>query len=503
MNNVMPHSIETYLLLAAVLLILSVIASKFSDRLGVPTLIIFLVIGMLAGSDGPGGIYFDDAQLAQNLGIVALVIILFSGGLDTSWKRTRAVMKDGIILATAGVLITALSLGVFAHFIFGISLLEGILLGSIVSSTDAAAVFSVLRSKGVQLKGRLKPLLEFESGSNDPMAVFLTVAVSLVLTDPERTLGGLIPMFFQQMILGALLGIAAGKLAVFLTNRLRLGYSGLYPVLTLGVLFLTYSITALIGGSGFLAVYLVGLMMSREEFLHKRSLLRFYDGLAWLMQIVMFLALGLLVFPSKLITIALPGLAVALFLTFFARPLSVFLATAFSKISLPEKAFISWVGLRGAVPIILATYPRLMGIPQSDLIFNIVFFVVLISALLQGTTIPFVAKKLKLDGNAQTETRYPIEFAEESEWKGELREIVIPDHSWVVNKAIFEISLPGEYLVVLISRGSEFIIPNGSVILLPGDKILGLAEGTVHQDVEHIVSSPASPKPHPPEKHIH
>ena len=493
----MWQSIETYLLLAAVLLILSVVASKFSDRLGIPTLIIFLVIGMLAGSDGPGGIYFDDARLAQNLGIIALVIILFSGGLDTSWKRTRTVMKDGLILATAGVLITALCLGVFAHFLLGISLLEGFLLGSIVSSTDAAAVFSVLRSKGVQLKGRLKPLLEFESGSNDPMAVFLTVAVSLVLTDPERTLWGLIPMFFQQMILGALLGVAAGKLVVYLTNRLRLGYSGLYPVLTLGMLFLTYSVTALIGGSGFLAVYLVGLMMSREEFLHKRSLLRFYDGLAWLMQIVMFLALGLLVFPSKLVTIVLPGLAVALFLTLVARPLSVFLTTIFSKISLPEKVFISWVGLRGAVPIILATYPRLMGIPQSDLIFNTVFFVVLISALLQGTTIPYVAKKLKLDGIDQAETRYPIEFVEESEWKGELQEIIIPENSWAVNKAIVEIGLPGEYLVVLISRGQEFIIPNGSVVLLPGDKILGLAEGLVHQDVVRLLTLKAEPKPVP------
>jgi cell volume regulation protein A len=493
----MWQSLETYLLLAAALLILSVVASKFSDRLGIPTLIIFLVIGMLAGSDGPGGIYFDDARLAQNLGIIALVIILFSGGLDTSWKRTRTVMKDGLILATAGVLITALCLGVFAHFIFDISLLEGILLGSIVSSTDAAAVFSVLRSKGVQLKGRLKPLLEFESGSNDPMAVFLTVAVSLVLTDSERTLWGLIPMFFQQMILGALLGIAAGKLAVFLTNRLRLGYSGLYPVLTLGVLFLTYSVTALIGGSGFLAVYLVGLMMSREEFLHKRSLLRFYDGLAWLMQIAMFLALGLLVFPSRLVTIVLPGLAMALFLTLVARPVSVFLGTAFSKISLSEKVFISWVGLRGAVPIILATYPRLMGIPQSDLIFNTVFFVVLISALLQGTTIPYVAKKLKLDGIDQAETRYPIEFVEESEWKGELQEIIIPENSWAVNKAIVEIGLPGEYLLVLISRGSEFIIPNGSVVLLPGDKILGLAEGPVHQDVERLLALKAEPKPVP------
>ncbi|HQN05285.1 MAG TPA: potassium/proton antiporter [Anaerolineaceae bacterium] len=493
----MWQSIETYLLLAAVLLILSVVASKFSDRLGIPTLIIFLVIGMLAGSDGPGGIYFDDARLAQNLGIIALVIILFSGGLDTSWKRTRTVMKDGLILATAGVLITALCLGVFAHFLLGISLLEGFLLGSIVSSTDAAAVFSVLRSKGVQLKGRLKPLLEFESGSNDPMAVFLTVAVSLVLTDPERTLWGLIPMFFQQMILGALLGVAAGKLVVYLTNRLRLGYSGLYPVLTLGMLFLTYSVTALIGGSGFLAVYLVGLMMSREEFLHKRSLLRFYDGLAWLMQIVMFLALGLLVFPSRLVTIVLPGLAVALFLTLVARPLSVFLTTIFSKISLPEKVFISWVGLCGAVPIILATYPRLMGIPQSDLIFNTVFFVVLISALLQGTTIPYVAKKLKLDGIDQAETRYPIEFVEESEWKGELQEIIIPENSWAVNKAIVEIGLPGEYLVVLISRGQEFIIPNGSVVLLPGDKILGLAEGLVHQDVVRLLTLKAEPKPVP------
>ncbi len=425
----MTLTIETYLFWAAVLLILSVIASKFSDRLGVPTLIIFLVIGMLAGSDGPGGIYFDDPQLAQNLGILALVIILFSGGLDTSWKQTRPVILEGVLLATLGVLITAFTLGLFAHFLLKISLLEGVLLGAIVSSTDAAAVFSILRSKNINLKGKLAPLLEFESGSNDPMAVFLTVALSMLLVDPSRTLLGLIPMFFQQMLLGLLLGVGAGKLTIFLINRLRLGYTGLYPVLTLGVLFLTYSVTSLVGGSGFLAVYLVGLMMSREEFLHKRSLLRFYDGFAWLMQIVMFLTLGLLVFPSKIVTIIIPGLAIAFFLILIARPLSVITAMVFSRMKLPEKTFLSWVGLRGAVPIVLATYPRLMGLPQSELIFNIVFFVVLVSVLLQGTSIPFVAKLLKVETKKEPAAPYPIEFVNRNRMEGRIPRVCYPARS--------------------------------------------------------------------------
>ncbi|HEY9075047.1 MAG TPA: potassium/proton antiporter [Anaerolineaceae bacterium] len=482
----MPATIEPYLVFAAILLILSVAVSKISDRFGIPALLLFLALGMLAGSDGPGGIYFDDPALAQSLGITALAIILFSGGLDTSWKSIRPVFKEGIVLATLGVLLTAILAGVFAHLVLKTTLLEGILLGAIMSSTDAAAVFAVLRSKGIHLAGRLKPLLELESGSNDPMAVFLTIGLTQLVVQPQQSIFQLVLLFFQQMALGVVFGIVAAKITLYLINRLQLGYSGLYPVLTLGTVFLTFSATNLLGGSGFLAVYLAGLLMGRQEFLHKRSLLRFYDGLAWLMQIGMFLTLGLLVFPSRLGQVALPGLAIALFLLVVARPLAVMVSLAWFRIRLPEKALVAWVGLRGAVPIILATYPRIMGLEQSDLIFNVVFFVVLTSVLLQGTTIPLVAERLGVKSEAPPETSYPIEYVSETEWKGILQETVIPPGSWAIGKPIYELGLPGNYLIVLISREGDFIIPSGSIVLQVGDKMLGLSEPHIHAQVEQM-----------------
>ena len=485
----MPITIEVYLVAAAVLLVLSVIASKISDRFGVPALLLFLAIGMLAGSEGIGGIYFDDPELAQYLGVIALVVILFSGGLDTSWKSVKTAAVEAITLATLGVLLTAVIVGVFAHLVLNVSLLEGALLGAIISSTDAAAVFAILRAKSIHLKPGIKPLLELESGSNDPMAVFLTVGLAQLLLQPERSLASLVLLFFQYLLIGAVTGWGAGRLILLLINRLKLGYAGLYPVITLGLVFLTYGATNLLGGSGFLAVYLAGLMLARADFIHKRSLLRFYDGTAWLMQIMMFLTLGLLVFPSRLVSVFLPGLAVALFLMLVARPLSVMVGLAFSRMRLREKIFISWVGLRGAVPIVLATYPRIMGLPDSDMIFNVVFFVVVTSVLLQGTSLPFAARKLKVDCPPREVTDYPIEFVDGTEWKGQLKESVVPEHSAVIGKAVYQLGLPGEYLIVLIARDKEFILPNGSVVLQKGDKILGLASEEVHAQVDRLLQA--------------
>ncbi|MBN1372628.1 MAG: potassium/proton antiporter [Anaerolineaceae bacterium] len=489
----MPITIEPYLVAAAVLFILSVMASKVSDRFGIPALIIFLGVGMLAGSDGIGGIYFDDPSMAQYLGVVALVVILFSGGLDTSWKSVRPVMREGLVLATLGVLLTAVSLGFFAHWILKVELMEGILLGAIVSSTDAAAVFAILRSKGIQLSGKLQPLLELESGSNDPMAVFLTVALTQLVVNPDLSPFSLIPYFLQQMILGLIFGLVAGKLALLLINRLRLGYAGLYPVLILGVAFLVYGAANMVGGSGFLAVYVAGVIMGRDEFLHKRSVLRFFDGVAWLMQIAMFLTLGLLVFPSQLGSVALPSLAIALFLMFVARPVGVHLSLLFSKFKPAEKWFISWVGLRGAVPIILATYPRILGMEDSNVLFNVVFFVVLTSVLLQGTSIPWAAKLFKVEGREQSEMHFPVQFDPTHDWKGELKETNIPKHSPAVGKAIFELGLPPDYLVVLIARGEDFVIPSGSVVLEPGDTVLGLAEQATHEQVALLLQQTQKP----------
>ncbi len=486
----MPGVIEITFLITAVLLVLSVVASKFSDRFGVPSLLIFLLIGILAGSEGLGGIYFDDPFFAQAIGLFALSIILFSGGLDTDFQSIRYVFKESLILATLGVFITAAIVGVAAHLLLDISLLEGMLIGAITSSTDAAAVFAMLRSQGVNLRGKLAPVLEFESGSNDPMAVFLTIGFIQLLQSPDQSIWSLILLFFQQMIIGGLLGLIFGQLLLYLINRLRLGYEGLYPVLTLGMVLLAFAVTSLLRGSGILAVYLVGLSLARADFLHKGSLTRFYEGLAWLFQIIMFLTLGLLVFPSRLIPVIIPGLALAAILILVARPISVWIGLIPFRYTVREKTFISWVGLRGAVPIILATYPRLAGVEQSELIFNIIFFVVLASVLIQGTSLTSVAKLLKVDDPVQKQPKFPIEITPNQGWRGVLEEEVVREGSHVIGKSVFEIGLPRDYLIVLISRDDQFLIPNGSIVLQVNDRMLGLASPEAHAQVAKMLDEP-------------
>lgn len=465
-----------FFLIAGILLIASIIASKATGRAGVPALIIFLLVGMLAGSEGAGGIYFNDPALAQSLGVSALIFILFSGGLDTNWSFVRPSRWGALSLATVGVALTALLVGVFANRVLGFSLLEGLLLGAIVSSTDAAAVFAILRSKGVGLRGQIKPLIELESGTNDPMAVFLTTALIGLLTIPGATAVSLIPMFIQQMLLGAVFGYLFGRLAVTLLNRINLEYEGLYPVLTIGFVLVTYSLTDLVRGNGFLAVFLAGLVLGNSNFIHKRSLLRFHDGLAWLMQIVMFLTLGLLVFPSRLLPIAGQGLLLSIFLILIARPIGVFVSLLPMRIGLRDKAMVGWVGLRGAVPIILATFPLLAGIPAASTIFNLVFFIVLTSVLLQGTSIPLVARWLGVDEAVRIRPRSPLEFEPTQGIGGDLVEIEIAPDSVVVGKQIVELGLPAGALFVLIGRDEKFVVPGGNSVLQAGDSILLLAD---------------------------
>src|ERR1041385_3722800 len=322
----MVFSSENVLLLGSILLFISIIASKTSFKLGIPTLILFLIVGMLAGSDGPGGIYFDDPATAQFLGVVALNFILFSGGLETKLESIRPIMKDGIALSTLGVLITAMLVGVFAAYVLGFSITEGMLLGAVVSSTDAAAVFSILRSRNVGLKGNLRPLLEFESGSNDPMAYFLTVSLIDLVQHPDASILLLIPKFFIGMIIGGACGYLFGRAMTWVVNKIRLGVDGVYPVLILALVFFTFSFTDRIGGNGFLAVYVSAIILGNSNFIHKKSLIRFYDGQAWLMQIVMFVALGLLVFPSQMVNVIPEGLLITVFLIFVARPVAVFIS---------------------------------------------------------------------------------------------------------------------------------------------------------------------------------
>ncbi len=472
----MPIPIEHALVLAAVLLFAGVLASKLSARLGVPALLLFIGIGMLAGSDGPGGIWFDSAYLAQSLGTVALALILFSGGLETDWTAVRGVLWRAVSLATGGVVLTAALVGVFVHLVLGLRLIEGFLIGAIVSSTDAAAVFAVLRAQRMQLKARLQPLLELESGSNDPMAVFLTVAITQLLATPQTSVLSTLPMFIQQMALGGAVGYAMGKLAVLLINRLRLEAEGLYPVLMLSTVLFTYGAAASVGGSGFLAVYLAGIILGNTDFLHKRSLARFSDAVAWLMQITMFLVLGLLVFPSRLPQVAWPGLLLALFLVIVARPISVFVSLAFARLGFRHKLLVSWVGLRGAVPIVLATFPMVAGLPRAELHFDLVFFVVLTSVLIQGTTIPLVARWLRLQAPTPPKVRSPLEFVPARRTRSELVEFIVSPGSEAAGKQVVELGLPKSALAVLLARGDDYITPRGSTVVQPGDLLLILAD---------------------------
>ncbi|MCC6165848.1 MAG: potassium/proton antiporter [Caldilineaceae bacterium] len=479
-----------YILLGtAILLLLSVVASKASGRLGVPALVLFLALGMLAGSEGIGGIYFADAALSQSLGVVALVFILFSGGFDTSWGQVRPVLMPSLVMATLGVLMTALIVGLFVAYVIGVPLLVGLLLGSIVSSTDAAAVFAILRSRGVSLRGNLKSLLELESGSNDPMAIFLTTGLIGLLMGTSDSITDLVGMFLLQMVLGGAAGVLLGRLTVYLLNRVRLEYEGLYPVLTIACVLLIYGATALLGGNGFLAVYLAGLVIGNSAVIHRRSLMRFHDGLAWLMQIAMFVTLGLLVFPSRLLGVAGTGLLIAFFLMFVARPLSVFAGLLPFGFSLRKRIFIGWVGLRGSVPIVLATFPLLAGVPQADWIFNVVFFIVLTSVLLQGSTIPLVARWLHLDAPMRLRPRAPLEFEPSNSIQGEMVEIELPEGSPAVGKRLLELGLPPGALLVLVGRDNSFLVPSGGTVLHARDTLFVLAEPRALAEVRQRIAA--------------
>lgn len=489
----MTASLDLLLVGFGALILFSVVASKASGRLGLPALVLFLLVGMLAGSEGLGGIAFDDPLIAQSLGIIALAYILFSGGLDTEWRAVRPLLWTGTALSTVGVVLTASTMGLFATWVLGLPLLQGLLLGAIVSSTDAAAVFSVMRSRGTGLKERLKRVLELESGSNDPMAIFLTVGLITLIVQPDASGWSLLPLFLRQMVVGAAVGWGLGRLLVVVINRIHLNYDGLYPVFTLAAVAVVYGVTDWLGGNGFLAVYLVGLVMGNHHFIHKRSITRFHDGVAWLMQITMFLALGLLVFPSELAPVAWTGLLLALVLMFVARPLAVFATLWFTGLPRREVGLVAWVGLRGAVPIILATYPLVMGVPDASLIFNVVFFIVLTSVLLQGPSIPFVARMLGVDVPLARPLRYPLEFEQTADLDSDLVEVVVPAGSSVVGRRILEIGLPEGALVVLISRGGTFVVPRGSTIMLDGDRLLMLADDASLAQVRALVRAAGPP----------
>ncbi|MCE1247840.1 MAG: potassium/proton antiporter [Firmicutes bacterium] len=470
------HQIELFLFIGSILIITSILLSKASGKLGAPLLLIYLGIGMLAGSDGIGGIAFDNASVAQAVGVVALTLILFSGGLDSKLSNVKKVLLPGISLSTIGIIITAVSCGFFIKYLTDFSMAESFLIGAIISSTDAAAVFSILRASRVNVKTYLTDLLEFESGSNDPMAVFLTITLIHYIQTQHLSVANFITSFFLQMTLGAIGGYLFGRLSVIAVNKIKLEYEGLYPVLTLSLVFLTYGLTSYIGGNGFLAVYISGIIVGNSKMIYKKVLIRFHDGMSWLMQITMFLTLGLLVFPSQLPHVMAPGLMIALFLMFAARPVGVFVSLIKSGISLKEKLFISWLGLRGAVPVILATFPMVAMIGSSKQIFNLVFFIVLTSALFQGTSVAFVARLLKLDIKEKENDDGLIHLNPDECIKCKLFEIKVECTSPVAGKQIIQSGLPENARVLLINRDGNLLSAFGTTTINEEDVLLIAAE---------------------------
>lgn len=467
---------ENILLIGSILLFISLIAGKTSYKFGVPVLILFLGIGMLAGSDGIGGIYFDNPKTAQFIGIVALNFILFSGGLDTGWQSVKPVLWQGITLSTLGVLLTAISVGLFVWLITDFTIYEGLLLGSIVSSTDSAAVFSILRSKSLALKGNLRSTLEFESGSNDPMAYILTIVFTGLVINQDSSFITILPMFLLQMLLGGLLGFVFGKIGSTVINKIKLDYEGLYIVLVIAIMFFSFSATDFIGGNGFLSVYISALYLGNQELIHKKKILKSFDSFAWLMQIILFLTLGLLVFPKQLVPVIGIGLVISLFLILIARPLSVFISLIPFKVKQRSCLFISWVGMRGAVPIVFATYPLIAGAEKANMIFNIVFFISITSVLIQGTSLPLVAKWLSLSLPEKLKQRTQTDIVLKDGIMSIFTEIIIPENCSVIGKRLVQLGLPKTTLISIIQRDNKYITPNGSTTLKSNDKLYVLLE---------------------------
>ncbi len=468
----------TALLLATCgfLLAVSVIFSRASQRFGIPIALLFLAVGILAGSEGIGGIAFDDYTLAFRLGSAALALILFDGGLNTPVGALRRIWAPAGTLATAGVVLTACLVAVPAH-LWGLSWPEALLLGAVVSSTDAAAVFAVLRSSGIQLKRRVGLTLEVESGLNDPVAVILTTTLVHNLLEPGALAGGLLAIEVAlHLVVGVAAGAAAGYGGRHLLSRLQLVTGGLYPALTLGLALLSFGTATLLGGSGFLAVYLAGLILGNGPLPYRAGLLRVHDALAWLAQIGMFLVLGLLVYPSRLLPVAGLGLALALLLAIVVRPLVVALCLAPFRYPRRETLFVGWVGLRGAVPIVLALYPVLAGAPAGRLIFELVFFIVVVNAIVPGGTVAWAARRLGLEAPEVPAPQAVLAIESRLPLKGELHSFYIDEALVVAGVPLSELDFPEGASVALIVRGDRLIAAKGSAVLLPGDHVYVVAD---------------------------
>ncbi len=472
------------LLLVGAILAASLVGALGAARTGLPVLVAFLGLGMLLGSDGPGGIEFDDAKLAREVGVVGLVAILYEGGLQTSWRRLRQVAVPAALLSTVGVVVSALLTGIAARALFDVSWLEAILLGAVVSSTDAAAVFATLRF--TQIRRRLARTLEAESGGNDPMAIALTLGLIAWIERPDSYgFEDITLLVVRQLGLGLIVGVAMGLIASWVFSRLPESIGAFAPVASVAVAALAFGAADVIDGSGFLAVYLVGLAVGSTPSRYRRQLVAFHEGLAFVAQVALFVVLGLLVFPSDLPEVALPGLALAVLLMLVARPASVWVSTLVgSEFTTRERLLLGWAGLRGAVPIVLATFVLSSDVPEKDTIFNAVFFVVVVSAVVQGTTLEWVARKLGLISPAPPVREAPLEV-------GPLSQLDLVDfavaHDHAVNgSAVRELGLPRSALVAVINRGDDTIPPRGSTVVRAGDLLFVLVPRKRRADLEDV-----------------
>ena len=479
----MIFTAENILLIGAILIFCAIMISKTGYRFGIPTLLLFLLVGMGFGTDGLG-LEFNSAKDAQFIGMIALSIILFTGGMDTKLRDIKPVMAQGMILSTVGVLLTTLLTGGFIFWLSGFSsmniampILTSLLLAATMSSTDSASVFNLLRSQRMNLKENLKPMLELESGSNDPMAYMLTIAlIQVIASGSGFDLGLLVKDLLVQFFVGGVMGYAFGRLAVWLINKVNLSNSSLYPILLLSLVFITFTITDLLHGNGYLAVYILGVIVGNARLVFRKEINTFMNGLTWFSQIVMFLSLGLLVNPHEMLGVSVCAMLIGLFMIFVARPLTVMLCLLpFRQMTFKAKCFVSWVGLRGAVPIIFATYPVVSEIPGSQVIFNIVFFITLLSLIFQGMTIAPVAKWLSLDLPEEKEgNEFGVEIPEEID--SQLTDVTLTPDMLEDGNRLMDMNIAPGTLVMLVKRGSEFMIPNGRMELKVGDKLLYISE---------------------------
>lgn len=465
-----PYLIAWFLTAAGALMVLSVVLGRASGRLGIPSALLFLGLGMAAGSEGLGGFAFEDHRFAFRVGTVALALILFDGGFNTSFAAVRRGVGPALTLATLGVLLTAAITACVARLI-GFSWPVALLVGAVTSSTDAAAVFSILRASGLHLKRRVGTILELESGLNDPVAIILTVALTDALVSGRTPGWSLAGGIVVQLVLGVAFGIGVGYGGRLVLRRLTLPIPGLYPVLTLGLVFLSFGLPSLFNGSGFLAVYLTGLVLGNGEVPYRTGLMRVHDALAWFGQVVMFLMLGLLVFPSDLLDVAGTGTLLGLGLVFIARPVAVVACLAPFRLPRREVIYVAWLGLRGAVPIVLATFPVLADAPRSHRMFHLVFFVVVVSVLVHGATVRWITERLGLRSTAPPPPPALLEITSVQRLSGELHAFYVHADTAVAGSTLAEIPFSGSAAVVLVVRGRTLIAPKGNTELLPGDHV--------------------------------